>query len=765
MKESRYFSLYLPEYKDDIDISEISDNFNRLDSGLEAMLIKKDITTNTINDISVFPPFWSVKNPHDFDVVIYDRTFEKEITVEAGKTYKAQVDHGTKLNIHVQGLHELEFTYYISTEQAIEAAKGSDYKLTQITSEEYSASYKLQVKPKGSEEYIDVPASAVINIPKDKVVKSGDVKTCQTDGVPEGFKKGDKYIDLVIDNDEGSHIYIPVNTLVDNKAEGISYSNTTSKMKATNVQSAIDEVAETVFKQTEIVPVSSVANTVTIPSDVVGDFAAVKMIGGKTVKTKNLLSTPYSSPSGHKMATNVVVTYGDDGIITLNGTPAIDTGTFMLIQNNDKLKSANYKVILNTTKKINVLFKLFNGSTEVAALLDNVCDVGTNIFNVNVPSVEYTEIRFFIRPKISYGTYNNDVVKIMLTDDLSVDQFEPYFEGLHSAPVESISVKGKNLISGLNNLEEKTNNGITFTPVYDNYGNLLYINLKGTCGSSQSKYMIPLNSDAFTWIGKKMSFKATPNSEKDEVMFRLELNEVPWTAYGMTWNTTSKSKDVIQSFTSENVTLSVRVNPNTVCNDVKVYPMISNDDGEYSPYTESTTVSLTELTKNLPDYGCSAGDVYNYIDFEKMEYHHNVGSVDLGTLQWITRSSDGLTYDSDYASSDRKAPSDNSSLANIISDIYTTSSRSSVLTNNNQISMATTKAICIYDNTIDSSATRPIDKFIGHIVNYELATPEVIDLSDILAPFAVEPNGTITFENKYGLDVPNTVLYKKEVLA
>ncbi|GAB1826819.1 hypothetical protein [Turicimonas sp. TL08] len=67
-----------------------------------------------------------------------------------------------------------------------------------------------------------------INIPKDMVVQSGTVKTCETADAPlEGLKVGDKYIDLVLANAEDSHIYIKVTDLVDvyTPGEGINIEN------------------------------------------------------------------------------------------------------------------------------------------------------------------------------------------------------------------------------------------------------------------------------------------------------------------------------------------------------------------------------------------------------------------------------------------------------------------------------------------------------------------------------------------------------------
>lgn len=59
-----------------------------------------------------------------------------------------------------------------------------------------------------------------INIPKDFLVKSGEVKTCETADVPvEGYNVGDKYIDFVVNTKDGSvtdeHMYILVSDLVD----------------------------------------------------------------------------------------------------------------------------------------------------------------------------------------------------------------------------------------------------------------------------------------------------------------------------------------------------------------------------------------------------------------------------------------------------------------------------------------------------------------------------------------------------------------------
>lgn len=84
------------------------------------------------------------------------------------------------------------------------------YTLTKASTADpdYSATYQLFA---GSTAVGDK-----INIPKDMVVESGDVKTVTTDDTPyTGAVVGDKYIDLVIANKTNSHIYIPVTDLID----------------------------------------------------------------------------------------------------------------------------------------------------------------------------------------------------------------------------------------------------------------------------------------------------------------------------------------------------------------------------------------------------------------------------------------------------------------------------------------------------------------------------------------------------------------------
>lgn len=101
------------------------------------------------------------------------------------------------------------------TEAAIlAAASASVVTVEKLTNAEsgYAASYI--VKQNGEQ------VGATINIPKDFLVKSAQIKTCVEDDKPVvGYKVGDKYIDFVINTKEGEgeeqHIYLKVQELVD----------------------------------------------------------------------------------------------------------------------------------------------------------------------------------------------------------------------------------------------------------------------------------------------------------------------------------------------------------------------------------------------------------------------------------------------------------------------------------------------------------------------------------------------------------------------
>jgi len=91
----------------------------------------------------------------------------------------------------------------------------SEYTIVKLAAAQdgYLASYQLQKD--------NVGVGAVINIPKDYLVKSAEIKTSTGEGDPSGFAEGVKYIDFTVNTytdpqtPTESHIYLNVQDLVD----------------------------------------------------------------------------------------------------------------------------------------------------------------------------------------------------------------------------------------------------------------------------------------------------------------------------------------------------------------------------------------------------------------------------------------------------------------------------------------------------------------------------------------------------------------------
>ena len=107
--------------------------------------------------------------------------------------------------------------------------------------EGYAATYQLQKD--------GAPAGVNIDIPKDMVVQSGAVKTCETKDQPvAGLEVGDPYIDLLIANADDQHIYIPVKDLVD----VYTAADNTITIAGNTIKVNLTELQNTFYTETEI---------------------------------------------------------------------------------------------------------------------------------------------------------------------------------------------------------------------------------------------------------------------------------------------------------------------------------------------------------------------------------------------------------------------------------------------------------------------------------------------------------------------------------
>ena len=164
--------------------------------------------------------------------------------------------------------------------------------------------------------------------------------------------------------------------------------------------------------------------------------------------------------------------------------------------------------------------------------------------------------------------------------DVSDETYEPYVGGKPSPspdyPQEIKSIKGKNLLD-CRGLTEQEVNGGKFTPVYDDNGNLLYINVNGTF-SARSVYRV--NSNFYL---NKDNYIATGNSANCNCVLDLYNNDTYVRSYGI------KAEPNIKLVDYEYTKLQyyIVVESGTTVSNEKIYPMIrlaSIKDNTYVPY-------------------------------------------------------------------------------------------------------------------------------------------------------------------------------------
>ena len=174
---------------------------------------------------------------------------------------------------------------------------------------------------------------------------------------------------------------------------------------------------------------------------------------------------------------------------------------------------------------------------------------------------------------------------------------------------------------------------------------------------------------------------------------------------------------------------------------------------EFKPYTEHTIV-IPSAVQALDGYGVGVNDeCYNYIDWDKKQFVKRVGSVDMGTLDWES----GSVF---YAEIDGRKIGNNA-----ICSAYPVIPKHPDLMDNKSMSFNDVYDYLVYVK--DTSYYPDVDAFktamSGEMLYYELATPEIIDISDIISAdnyIAVEDHGTITAVNEHGCDTITEIVYQ-----
>ena len=190
-----------------------------------------------------------------------------------------------------------------------------------------------------------------------------------------------------------------------------------------------------------------------------------------------------------------------------------------------------------------------------------------------------------------------------------------------------------------------------------------------------------------------------------------------------------------------------------------------NPDTTYVPYDDGLIAyPIPEAIRNLPGYGWSAGTAKNWVDYENKKYVQCVNSVDLGTKNWL------MYKDGDYTPffylngiSDIRGGT-----PNFLCSKYQYA-KIGVTDNVTGLYVLESTIVRVRD-TAYTDATAFKQAMQDVMLYYELATPIVTDISDLLTDdflrnIEVEAGGSVTFKNSNGDDYRIPVPSEEEYIV
>lgn len=491
------------------------------------------------------------------------------------------------------------------------------------------------------------------------------------------------------------------------KAKGVDILNELDKHNNREVEVVVDD---TVAYQKEV-PANSLPN------------AKVTRIGGMTRKCTNLVDI---------------------------SDVKIETATFVF-----KLVSVPVPLIAGTyTFSFKASGYTSGGQCEVSAFdADGVRvddSTGVSISDNNMVTFTLTDVATTVSLYTNSnagGTFYN----FTLNEGSTALPFEPYFEGLRSAPVSAVESVGANIIpfpyvGGAS----KTSNGVTFTVNPDGG-----IRIAGT--NTHTTYveypLITTNSKVFDYDNITVSLYGSTSAD------------IYVTVGGGGWSFGEVKAGTSTILTNSGTTnvfsyALVRVKAGATVS-ATVYPML-NRGTTAMPYTQyfKDTIEIPEAVR--PKHGINA-DVHDSITWDedgKQRSRVKCGEVDMGTLPW-TYFNNGLfvAVVSDFAVQSIGV------MSTLLCDKYITIagtyySKISEMGDKEIAGGAATQGEIYVKDFAYTDSTTFKAAMSGVMLYYELATPEITDISHLLPAsnaLKVQSGGTVTPVNEYGYAVPSTI--------
>lgn len=517
------------------------------------------------------------------------------------------------------------------------------------------------------------------------------------------------------------------------------------------LQVELDGKSENGVEETD----SSSAYVKSVPATA-ANYAKVNKIGGVTRKCTNLLPYPYDDTT-HTVNGITFVDNGD-GTITANGT-ATENATYFMKNNSLSLSAGKYTISGLP----------FDGgwTTAITQLASSNGFAFNNFLAQGETFTLDSEVNDMIVVLVVFKGYtaNNLVFKPMLNEGSTALPYEPYFEGLRSAPVTEVESVGVNLFDPAS-IGTKTFIGLTYT-TENGYVKINGTKVNGANIHPMTKPNITLPAGTYTVSVRMISGTVSGIEGSGGVFFGINQN-----SYGQrTTPGVSKVGDVgVRTFTLSEPTLisSFDIAPDYgsvgAVFDNAVFACQFEQAAtatDFKPYTHNT-LPIPEAVQALDGYGDGVNEsVYNYIDLETKQFVKRVGKVVFdgsADESWEVRQYTNLVA---YLASEEFGKIPNIVLCDRFESFIDMSPRPNGTVGIAVEGLSATAHTFFFG--VSGIATN-VAEWRAYLaanpitVYYELATPVVTDIS-IGDTLPLEAGGTLTMVNEHGYDVPNDITF------
>ena len=464
--------------------------------------------------------------------------------------------------------------------------------------------------------------------------------------------------------------------------------------------------------------------------------AEISTLGGMTRKCTNLFDFETWKTTVDHIRCDITFDKNSVTISSTGADAAVASSVLKVKVKAGETYTISFDLSDYTVRTINYLFK--NGSIDESMILY----YGATHTFVADDDAEFYTVRLGLVNSGTAVTFSN----IRINEGSTALPYEPYFEGLRSAPVTEVESVGANLIEGIDSTTISGN--ITYSINSD--GSIV---LNGTAGETPTILRLKCGD---MQEGQYYCLSGCPQGgDKSSYSIRVYINGAYYGDLGSGLSFTY-FKDTFEY-------IRINIGANTSITNLVFKPML-NKGPTALPYTSYVkhTLPIPEAVRNLDGYGWGINEsVYNYIDFEKKQFVKRVKNI----------VADGLTYKATYQSSAMNYSfkinnSSNPVIAkdNVLCQDFPTISYNEALRGERCVYTSGNEVYISFGNESSVTTITACNEYLQNnpiAICYELAEPVITDISDILTDnkIAVENGGTLTFKNEYEYAVPSDVGY------